>query len=746
MPRKDQVRFGLKFKLIAISVLLTVSMTLVVSLSTYGAVSLQLSRELASKVQATVVLGAEAIDADRLSRLAARAALGPSPEETARLESTEDYRALSDQLNTIRDTDTRVIRYVYTFVPTDDPSTALFVVDADVLALLRGGSEGEAVDSEEISRIGTEFDVSEFDKAREALRDGIATIDDQYIYDPVYKVNSLSGYAPVRDAAGRTVAVLGIDMTDLNARAALSNVTRLSFIIAAGAILLGIGAATAMGIIMTRDVVALRRTVASFAEGDFSARSAIATRDEIGALARGFNEMVGTIIEYQEKLVSSERDKAAAELRSRVESARNAENRKYLDNISQGLLMIDGERKISAQYSASLVRLFRYSGDPSGSDFLDFVYPDAETGAAERAELSTFLDLLVGNTTADIDMIEELNPFKDKELRAYDGSRIFVDARFHRIGGAEGVETLMVVFDDKTGIHEAERRLDDQRGRYDAELEAIAAILKHGPLLFKDFVEGGESLVAELRAWLGGLGDSAARQRIMREFHSLKGTARSLDLAQIAKSAHRIEDLLLALSESGASSEAQAQIEAALSSVMEGIRDIRESVDRLSAFRAKGGPASEAQLEFEAYLGSLEGMAASLARELGKELSFETDVRVRELPFLKQLKNPIIHMVRNAIDHGLEDIYERTSLGKPTGGKLRLAIRKEGGELVIEVGDDGRGIDFERVRRKAVEKGLLPPGKEPTKKELLGALFEPGFSSKDETTEVSGRGVGLDVV
>jgi len=745
VENSDSVRFGLRTKLIVISVLFTVVMTLLVSISTYQVVNRALFNELKSKVLATVKIGADSIETTRMARLATEAKPDMTVEQTAALEASDDYRVVYDQLNKIRNTDAKVIRYVYSFVPTEDPNTTLFAVDADVLTLVENKAKGEKIADDEISHIGSAFDVTKFEMARTAIRDKAPTLDEKYVYDDVYKVNSISGYAPILDGKGKLIAVLGIDMADVNARSALSDVTRLSLLIAGAAVLLGLLASLFMGSYMTRGVIALRRTVVRFGEGDFTARSAIKSRDEVGTLARSFNGMIQTITDTQEKLVSAEREKAEAELRSKVESARNAENRKYLDNISQGLLMIDENHRISEQYSASLVRLFKFDGNPAGRSFVDFVYPDADKNAADRAELTPFLDMLIGNTTADADMLESINPFKDRELRAYDGSRIIVDARFLRINREGQVENIMVIFEDKSGIRAAEQKLTEERERYDAELEAIAAILKNGPLLFKDFIAEGEALAAELTASLGNLGDAERSAYFMRQFHSLKGSARSLQLAQLAKSAHRIEDLLLAARETGGLGSEQLQaIEKSLESMKEGIRNIKDSIERFAAFQGAGD--STPRQELEASVSSFSEMVTQLGRELGKEVVFEPVVKVAELPFLKELKNPIIHLLRNSMDHGLEDVYQRTASGKPSAGTIRLEIAKEGGEIRIAVQDDGRGIDFERIRQKAIEKKHIPADGAVSDEELVKILFMPGFSGKDGVSEISGRGVGLDVV
>ncbi len=143
-------------------------------------------------------------------------------------------------------------------------------------------------------------------------------------------------------------------------------------------------------------------------------------------------------------------------------------------------------------------------------------------------------------------------------------------------------------------------------------------------------------------------------------------------------------------------------------------------------------------------------MVRDLARKLGKKVKFEvvghnTDV---DRDILEKLEAPLNHILRNAIDHGLETPEQRASVAKPEQGMLRLEARHRAGMLSITISDDGRGISLERLRRKIIERGLSKPElvAAMTEPELLNFLFLPGFSTAERVTEVSGRGVGLDVV
>lgn len=140
----------------------------------------------------------------------------------------------------------------------------------------------------------------------------------------------------------------------------------------------------------------------------------------------------------------------------------------------------------------------------------------------------------------------------------------------------------------------------------------------------------------------------------------------------------------------------------------------------------------------------------SMSRDLGKEVELEIIGEETELDrsVVDEIGDPLIHLIRNAMDHGLETPDERIAAGKSRGGTLVLAAVHEGNQIIISIKDDGRGIDTERVGRKAIEKGLITEEQFAAmgQREVFDLLFLPGFSTKEKTTDLSGRGVGMDVV
>ncbi len=140
----------------------------------------------------------------------------------------------------------------------------------------------------------------------------------------------------------------------------------------------------------------------------------------------------------------------------------------------------------------------------------------------------------------------------------------------------------------------------------------------------------------------------------------------------------------------------------------------------------------------------------NLARDLSKEVDLQLMGEETELDrsVVDEIGDPLIHLIRNALDHGLETPDERIAAGKARGGKLVLAAAHEGNQIIISIKDDGKGIDPERIGRKAIEKGLITEeqfaGMMP--REVLDLIFLPGFSTKEMASDLSGRGVGMDVV
>lgn len=153
-------------------------------------------------------------------------------------------------------------------------------------------------------------------------------------------------------------------------------------------------------------------------------------------------------------------------------------------------------------------------------------------------------------------------------------------------------------------------------------------------------------------------------------------------------------------------------------------------------------------LPIETVFGKFRRFVRDLSVELGKDVILETEGGETEIDknVLDRLSEPLVHMIRNSVDHGLESEAERIAAGKPAQGMVRLSACQDAGEILITIEDDGKGLDHERIRQKAIERGILAPDATPTENQLAELIFAPGFSTAEKVSNVSGRGVGMDAV
>ncbi|NYD90074.1 chemotaxis protein CheA [Sphingomonas melonis] len=177
------------------------------------------------------------------------------------------------------------------------------------------------------------------------------------------------------------------------------------------------------------------------------------------------------------------------------------------------------------------------------------------------------------------------------------------------------------------------------------------------------------------------------------------------------------------------------------------LRSVSEEIERLSG-ELRDTMMGLRMVPVGTLFGRFRRLVHDLARDTGKAIELVTDGEATEIDktVVERLFDPLVHIVRNSCDHGLEAADVRLAAGKPETGTVRMSAHQAGGEVVITIRDDGRGIDRTRVRAKAEASGLIQPGEVLTDGELLGMIFAPGFSTAAQVTSLSGRGVGMDVV
>jgi class 3 adenylate cyclase len=254
----------------------------------------QLGGELKARLRNMAYLGSRLLDRAAYDRLRAQLSAQLGAQEIAAVERSTDYARLVEQLDTIRGAEPDLVRFAYILVPTGDPDQARFIVDV--------GPPGKPATNIERAHFSQRYDVSRIPRLKQALAACEPVLENDFVYDPTFRVRSVSAYHPLGGREGACQGVLGLDLTDKTMSAALGAAGDLALGISLAAIALALVVSVVVGTMLTRPILALSATVRRFARKDFSVRTGIASRDEIGKLAQSFNAMAMSIQRYSEDL------------------------------------------------------------------------------------------------------------------------------------------------------------------------------------------------------------------------------------------------------------------------------------------------------------------------------------------------------------------------------------------------------------------------------------------------------------
>lgn len=192
---------------------------------------------------------------------------------------------------------------------------------------------------------------------------------------------------------------------------------------------------------------------------------------------------------------------------------------------------------------------------------------------------------------------------------------------------------------------------------------------------------------------------------------------------------------------------AQARLNQLCAGGDQALQAVAEEIERLSA-DLRDTTMGIRMLPIGTLFGRFRRVVRDLSQSLGKDVALTTEGEDTELDktVIDSLADPLVHLIRNSMDHGIEDAAAREAAGKAAAGDIHLSAVHSGAQVLITVRDDGRGLNRTAIRAKAEDKGLIAPGTELPDADLLALIFEPGFSTAEQVSSVSGRGVGMDVV
>lgn len=292
------------------------------------------------------------------------------------------------------------------------------------------------------------------------------------------------------------------------------------------------------------------------------------------------------------------------------------------------------------------------------------------------------------------------------------------------------------------GLECADEELDYKRlgeillERGDLEAEELQKILHSQKPLGRILSEQG--LVQEDQVRSALLEQNAVRQQRKKNSKQESGSSIRVSSKKLDKLVDLVGELVIA----------QARLNQKVGQLQDlEMLGITEEIERLSD-ELRDNTLGIRMLPIGSSFNRFRRLVRDLSAEMGKEIKLRTEGADTELDktVIEQLTDPLVHIFRNSIDHGIEAPHEREAAGKPRQGTIHFQAMHSGGNVLISIQDDGKGLDPQAVREKALQRGLIKPQTELSEKELINLVFAPGFSTAKEVTDVSGRGVGMDVV
>ena len=508
---------------------------------------------------------------------------------------------------------------------------------------------------------------------------------------------------------------------------------------------------------------------------DFSKRVPVTRHDEIGKSMTAFNAMVEKIEESSELV-----------------RQKTADIHAMLHYIPQGILTLETGGRIHPEYSDHLKTVLG-ANDFAGQSVMDVVFATSTLGADELSQIDATIGACIGEDEMNFEFNSHILPH-EIERKLADGQLQVLDLNWSPITDEQGTTLrLLLCLRDVTELRALSRAADAQR----RELALIGEILSVNQEKFDVFIDGSRQFMDENMTLIrqADNGDVSARLAaiavMFRNMHTIKGNARTHGLLQLTDVLHHAEQTYDELRQGRLDWDSTR-----LTTELEQARDALEDYARISQDKLgrkgpgrRGGVESflmlpQAQLQallqqleqvnsadtaavdtvlaetrrtlkalgtmrLPAMIGGVLDSLPSLAAELGKAapvVHLDDDGIALRSTLANTLSHTFMHLLRNAVDHGIEPPTEREQAGKPAAGHIRIEMRQTADQLRLTLRDDGRGLALDRIRDKAQAQGLIQPDEAMSDDELAQLVFAPGFSTAAQVSEVSGRGVGMDAV
>jgi HPt (histidine-containing phosphotransfer) domain-containing protein len=457
-----------------------------------------------------------------------------------------------------------------------------------------------------------------------------------------------------------------------------------------------------------------------------------------------------------------------------------------LQNMALGVCTVVPGNRIHPEYSAQLPEIFGVQGEIAGREIVECLFADSSLGVDVLDQVTVAIGAIVGESAMMFEFNSHLLP-REMQIKAGDGSKRVLQMEWSPIVSDDTVEKLLFIAQDVTHLRELELASEQQK----AELEVISRLLALPSGKFNDFIDTSRRFNASNRELIAA---APAREEqtiaaLFRNMHTIKGNARTLGLTLVTDVAHEAEQTYDRLRKDAGEAWDVGRMLAELDGVDAAIDryvDVNDNklgrkgraqelltgrgaflpndeLERLKQLATVIGRSRQDSgivelcervgrlglVPLERIVSGCVDSVASLARDLGKpepavvvtggEIAFNP-------PFAEALKSSLMHMVRNALDHGIEAPEERVAAGKASRGELRIACVRSGETVELSVSDDGRGLAMRALLSKGRAAGVFGPEERPAREVVAELIFRSGLSTAQAVTQMSGRGVGMDAV
>jgi glucokinase len=454
----------------------------------------------------------------------------------------------------------------------------------------------------------------------------------------------------------------------------------------------------------------------------------------------------------------SDRRRVERELRKSKDNLERAkrETDDIFRNVEEGIFLLNREFYIQSQYSQALESILAEK-NLAHKPFMELF--DKKLSGNQTGAIVEFLELLF-NSDIESAVLTDLNPLHQIQLdfnsaEKGGGRKKYLDFQFKRINnGKPDIKEVMVTVIDVTQEILLAKKLEESENKTRKQLDFILMLLQVDPALMNEFIESSQSELSHMAGTLQKMKNSGIKSDLLddmfRSAHLIKGNSSLLDLKVFTRHAHDFENHIAAIrNKKDPSADDLSRFEEYLQEFHSNFRELIGLIEKISRIHTQFRPKRE--YENKLLTQSLSHLVEQLGKDLGKKIKLDLstfnpdDIPHRHKTIMKEV---LIQLIRNAVSHGIEFPDKRKEIKKPQMGTICIRSSVNGEIFELELRDDGRGLNPEHLRRRALETKLEPEEKIRawTDQQLMEIIFRSGFSTAETADLIAGRGIGMDLV